>query len=303
MAKKSADKESLVKEALLTIARAEGPLRLTGKGPNPAVVMPKTDKAVVAQLRDPSDPLIWESGKDAEPRVGLTAAGFRMVVGDLADENVGSVARGVAERLDMEVRINFLEECVAEYPMSAVELEPLLGDAVKRRGAARESGLQRERELAERRRLNEAALERCLAHAKSLRTGRIDELRGLLVAVGGTVPDSPMPVPNGSAPPEPVTDEDRDFRRDVAERLVSSWRDAVRYDKADASEYLEAAIENLGAMRRIGEVGESIPFDAIFHADVPGLPTGERVRVTRSGWQLELDHGEYYVIEKALVAT
>ena len=167
--------------------------------------------------------------------------------------------------------------------MSAVELEPLLGDAVKRRGAARESGLQRERELAERRRLNEAALERCLAHAKRLRTGRIDELRGLLVAAGGTVPDSPMPVPNGSAPPEPVTDEDRDFRRDVAERLVSSWRDAVRYDKIEATGFLETAIGNVGAMRRIGDDGETVPFDREFHADAPGLSPKDPAKVTRSG--------------------
>jgi hypothetical protein len=168
-----------------------------------------------------------------------------------------------------------------------------------------------ERRRAERAEASRAALERCTAHLTALRTGRVEELKQLLLAAGGSVPETipprpvspPEPVPGPPrAPVRPATDEDHDFRRDVAERLVSSWRDAVTMKKDEARRFLETALDNIGGLRRVGDEGEQVPFDGALHEHVPGVFTDHPVRVTRSGWALEDGEGREYVIQKAQVA-
>jgi len=236
-------------------------------------------------------------------RASLTPAGFALVRARLVEEKVGPVARLIAEGLPTEQQIEFIQAQLANHPTSALELEPLLKAAVQRLTAETERRVLAERKSMELRAASRAALTRCLEQLDQLGRARVEELRELLLTAGGTLPDEQPVSDHRSAPQsKPVTDDDRDFRRDVAERLVSSWRDAVRYNKIEAKGYLETAIGNVGAMRRIGDEGETVSFDRESHADAPGLSPKDRVKVTRSGWRLDIDEDRYYVIEKAIVA-
>lgn len=315
MAKRAAattNPDELVKQALLKIATADGPVRLSGKGDPAALFVSAAgaNKTAIERLKDQSNPLVSEVGAGKSLAVKLTAAGLAMVADAMPEEKVGSAAKEFAEALPLDEQVKFLGEFLPKVPAAAPALEPLLADAVKKQAAEREARVAAERKRAERLATSEAALQRCLDHLKQLRTGRLDELKELYLAAGGSEAEVARPQTTAPAvqtvapqrkPAEPLTEDDRDFRRDVAERLVFSWRDAMNMNKNEARQFLETALDNISGMRRVGEEGEQVPFDGACHADVPGLSTGHPVRVSRSGWAVEDGDGREYVILKAQV--
>lgn len=309
MAKKadsSKPKDELVRSALLTVAGTAGPMRLSGKAGEPPTLFPSAsgaNKAAIEALTDPARPLISVSGPAKNSTIALTAAGFSLIAEALPDERVGAIAGQIVESLPAEEQVSFLEDLLPKFPTTAPDLEPVLARAVERKQIEAAERVEAERRRAERMEASRAALERCMAHLKALQAGRVKELTELLLAAGGTVPKSPpAPLPSQNLPPKPSSDEDRDFRRDVAERLVSSWRDAVNMKKDEARRFLETALDNISGLRRMGEEGDEVQFDASVHENIPGLSIGHLVRVTRSGWALEEDDGREYVIQKAQVA-
>jgi hypothetical protein len=299
-------KDVLVRSALLTVAGAAGPLRLSGKAGEPPALFPSAsgaNKSAIETLTDPARPLISVTSPAKNATITLTATGFSLIAESLPDDRVGEIAKRIAESLPAEEQVSFLEDLLSRIPIAAPDLEPLLARAVERKEAETAERVEAERKRAERREASRAALERCMVHLKALQTGRVKELTELLLAAGGAVPKlPPEPPPPEELPPKPSSEEDRDFRRDVAERLVSSWRDAVSMRKDEARRFLETALDNISGLRRLGEEGDEVQFDGSIHEDIPGLPTGHLVRVTRSGWSLEEEGDREYVIQKAQVA-
>jgi hypothetical protein len=313
VAKKAAttvDTDDVVSKALVTLATAEGPMRLVGKGEHPALFPSAAgaNKAALERIKEPNRPLIVEVGSGRTAVAQFTPAGFEFVASRLPEEQVGQAALKFARTLQSEEQVDFLQTFLPRFPQAAPELAPLLAEAVSRQNAEVQARIESERRRAERAETVRAAFERCMANLNALRSSRIEELQQLLIAAGGNVPVAHPEQTQGTKPstrppaPSPDSDEDRDFRRDMAERLVSSWRDAVTLKKEEAKQFLETALENISGIRRIGEVGDQVPFDGALHENIPGVFTNHPVRVTRSGWALEEADDREYVIQKAQVS-
>lgn len=129
MAKKAAvNTDELVKQALVSLATAETPMRLVGKGDHPPLLAgtPAANKDVLARLKDDAAPLIAESGTAKKATVSLTAAGFALVAGAIPEEKVGPAARAIAKALPLAERVAFLQEIVRRTPPAAAELLPVI---------------------------------------------------------------------------------------------------------------------------------------------------------------------------------
>lgn len=314
MAKKPAvDTDTLVTEALLKVAAADTPPRLAGKGDTPALFPGKTgvNKTVLDALLTASGPLVSVSGKGADEAVRLTRSGFERVAGQLPEDRVGAVAKALAAGLPTAERVAFLQDVVSRNPVAAAELQGEYESAVAAEKAEAEARLKESEARRAREERAKQAMVRWLELDGQRKQQRIStllaELRaeGWVESAGGTAPVAPLPPPPAAERRDrvsPTTREDADFRRDLAERLVSSWRDAVQYRKDEARGFLETAMDNLVGLKRVGEEGDEVPFDGAVHEAFPGVFTDHPVRVTRSGWALEEDADREYVIQKAQVA-
>jgi hypothetical protein len=302
--------DELVTKALLTLAAADGPVRLSGKGDPPALFpsATKASKDALARLQDEGHPLLVVVGSGKTATVRLTAAGFRHVLPHLPEETVGGSAKALAAELPPGERVEFLNEVVRRTPPAAPELLPVLEEAVAAEKAEAEA---RAASAARRRQAEEAtrqALDRWNRLLAERQAHRVAALRRELEAEGETVGEhvgaSPTPqVPTPAAPlPRPESAEDVGFRRQVARRLVSSWLEAVEGRKEEARRFLETAIGNVSGLRQVGEPGERVTFDGAYHEGGAGLFTGTPVRVVRPGWVLEEEDDREYPVLKALVA-
>lgn len=310
MAKKAAENtEELVKQSLVKLATADTPLRLLGRGDHPALLAgtAAANRAVLARLKDEAAPLVVETGTGRSASVRLTSGGFSHVAAALPEEKVGPVARTIAESLPLAERVAFLQDIVRRTPPAAAELLPVIESAAADEKAAAEARLkaaaaQRERDAA-----TLEAIKRWEAVIVARKAARIAALQQELAAEGAEpvvakTEETTAPRPVATRPPvEPQSEDDRDFRRDVAERLVSSWRDAVNMRKDEARRFLETALDNISGLRRVGEEGDSVGFDGALHENIPGVFADQPVKVTRNGWALEIDDDREFVIQKAQV--
>jgi len=308
VAKKAVEStDEAVKRALLAIAESETPLRLTGKGEHPPVFA-KANKDAIAVLTDANKPLVAETGSGKAAKVSITPAGFSFIADALPEEKVGAAARAIAEALPHDEQIAFIEGVLPKVPHAAAGLEPLLAEAVRKQKEESDAKIASEKKRAERAEVTRAAVQRCLDHLDQLKAANIAQLTGMLLAAGGKVPTHSEGSSQTSSKKEeklvvePATKEDHNFRRDVAERLVSSWRDAANMKKAEVQGFLETALDNISGLRRIGEEGENVAFDGALHESIAGVFTDHPVKITRSGWALEEDDDREYVIQKAQVA-
>jgi len=305
-AKATTNPDDLVKQALLKIALADGPVRLSGKGED--AVFSSTagaNKEAIARLKEEGQPLIVERGEGKAQTVALTPAGFERVVDAIPAEKVVSVVSGLADNLGPSARVTFLQELVRKTPQVISGLVPLLEAAMTAEKTASETRAKE----AEKQRATEAASLAALEQWKLLlqerKRQRIDALKQELAAEGvepeertpqpPTKPTKPAP---SLAPPDA---EDVGFRRNVARRLVSSWVDAWDANKPDAREFLESAIWNVSGFRLVGEIGQRLSFDGRYHEGGPGLFTNDVVRIVRPGWVLEEADDHEYVVLKAQV--
>ncbi len=99
---------------------------------------------------------------------------------------------------------------------------------------------------------------------------------------------------------EPKTEDEKDFRRDVADQLTAAWRDACDAGKDEGREYLEAAIWNIRGMKQLARWGVRSPSTGCSTRARTRCFTGDAARVVRPGWSLSIDD-ENYVPLKALV--
>jgi hypothetical protein len=308
--KSAVDIEALVKEALLKIANASNPLRLTGKGED--VVFSSTssaNKEAISRLKNETLPLLSENGSGKSATVSLTTAGFERIVDALTSEKLFEVVSKLSEKLTPFARVVFLQDLVHKSPQSIAGLVPLLEAATTAEKKEAEARLKE----AEKQRVAEAAslaaLEMWKALLQERKKQRIDTLKRELAAEGEEVemvlPLQPK-VPSKEAPKSaplqfPEDEEDTSFRRNVARRLVSSWMEAWEKNKVDAREFLESAIWNISGFRPIGEIGQRLSFDGHYHEGSAGLFTGDIVKIIRPGWLLEEANDSEYVVLKAQV--
>jgi hypothetical protein len=290
--------DELVSEALLKLATADGPRRLTGKG-EPQALFASTGgaaKQAIERLRYETDPLVTAVGEGKSAPVRLTPAGFRRIVQQLPEESVGAAAKAIAAGLPIAERVEFLNEIIGRAPTAAPELLPVYEAAVAAEAAeaeARRAAAARRREREE---ASREALERWLRLTTQRKQQRIDALLTELAAEGWRAPAGPAPPATAQPHPRPQSREDASFRREVAGRLVSAWLESYRLNKPEGRLFLETAMGNVSVLRQIGEEGERLPYDGKYHeADSP-VPAGGPVRVVRPGWVLEEEDGEYRLV-------
>src|SRR5262249_49207555 len=143
------------------------------------------------------------TGPAKSSTIVLTAAGFARIAGSIPEENVGSVAKAVAESLPATELVGFLQGILPKVPTAAPELEPLLANAVRRQEVEAAERVAAERERAERLEASRAAFQRCMDHLARLQAARVGELTEMLLAAGGTVPEQP------ETPPQPLPQGER----------------------------------------------------------------------------------------------
>ena len=300
--------DDTVVQALVKLALAEAPMRLSGRGDHPALFPTATggNKAAIDRCRDGADPLLVDVGAGKSEYVRLTAAGFLLALPHLPADRVGAAATDLSAVLPAAQRAEFLNEIIRRTPAAAGELLPAFEAAVAAEKGETEARLA---EAAERRESDEVtrqALTRWLELLDELKRQRVAALRRELEAE--SVP--PAGPPDLSGPPPlarlvfpplaPATTEDVSFRREMARRVVSAWIDAWDADKADAREFLGTAIWNMTGFLPIGEAGGELAFDEATQEGPDGLDPGDPVRVVRPGWALEED-GREYVVARAVV--
>ncbi|MBP3954046.1 hypothetical protein J8F10_01875 [Gemmata sp. G18] len=259
--------------------------------------------AAIERCLDANRPLL----KQHKDGATLTGAGFEEVAATLSEEQVAPLAKSVAGGLPISEQADFLQGVIGRTPLAAAELNPLLEEAIAAEQASRQA---REEEAAKRRAAEEAslkALERAQKLIAERQQARVAELLRLL-EIEGQKPPEPAPRPTSVEPaPQPKsvstvpeTAEDKDFRRDVAAQLASSWRATWEMNKPDAREFLESAMWNISGFKLVGEVGQRVAYSGRTHESVAGVFGGDQVKVVRPGWALDEDAGEFVVL-KAVV--
>ncbi len=309
-AKAAVNPDELVKKALLKIAMADGPVRLSGKGEDAVFSSAAgANKAAIASLKNEVGPLIVESGEGKSQTVALTPAGFERVADAIPSEKIVSVVSRLAENLAPSARVMFLQELVQKTPQAISGLVPLLEAAM----TAEKTESETRAKEAEKQRATEAAsllaLEKWKLLLQERKRQRIDALKQELAAEraeheehAALQPTENKKLASITTPSLAPTDaDDIGFQRNVARRLVSSWVDAWDANKPDAREFLESAIWNVSGFRLVGEVGQRLSFDGRYHEGGPGLFTNDVVRVVRPGWVLEEANDHEYVVLKAQV--
>jgi hypothetical protein len=283
--------DDLVKNALRTVATTRGPMRLTGKGGDPPALFASAsgaNKDAIAILKADEKPLIAID----DSAITLTPAGFGRVADSIPEEQLGAAARAVATGMNAAERVEFLNDIVRRTPTATAELLPVLKDAEKQQKIDDEAEVAAARKRKEREEASLAALEEWKATVARVQARRVETLKQLFAAEGVAVPDPPRKPGAHEPPPEkPRTAEDRDFRRDVVERLVSAWLYHLRQNNQEVATAFERALRAISGVVRVGEAGNEVAFDGRIHECERGVSDGAPVRVVRPGWVFEDDRG------------
>lgn len=96
---------------------------------------------------------------------------------------------------------------------------------------------------------------------------------------------------------EPDNEAERDFHRELAQELVFAWEDADPPTKEGLARVMLAM-----GLRRIGEAGETVPFDGLHHATKDDLLPGETAHVVVPGWRL-MRGARSWMLGKATVSA
>ncbi|HEV3386271.1 MAG TPA: hypothetical protein VG097_15730 [Gemmata sp.] len=305
------DIDALVKQSLLKIANASGPLRLSGKGEDAVFsTTAGANKEAIARLKDLALPLVIQNGSGKTATVALTAAGIERVAATLSSEKLVEVVSSLSGNLPPSAQVAYLQELVGKTPQAVTGLVPLLESAMAIEKSEAEARLKEAEKQREAEAASLAALEQWKKLLHERKKHRIDALRHELASEGAEVEEPELPRPQKPMKQEsaypllplPNGKEDVDFRRNVARRLVSSWLDAWDKNKPEAREFLESAIWNISGFKPIGEIGQRLSFDGRYHEGGSGLFMGDVVQIARPGWLLEEADDCEYVVLKAQVS-
>ena len=265
-----------------------------------------TDAAIKSCL-DENRPLLVKTGTGG----ALTATGFELAAAEVAEEEVGPLAKTVATGIPLAEREAFIQGVIGRTPHAAAELTPLLAEIVSAAKAEAEAKIIADAKWKKANDEAQAALDRAKALLVESAQQRRDALRRQYEALGGDPADLPEPKskpkeiaerparPTGGVP-VPQTEEEKDFRRYETERLAAAWRDAWVAGKDEGRDFLETAMWNIRGLHMIGEVGLKATFDGRLHECDSAVSIGAPVQVVRPGWLLKIDD-ENYVALKAVV--
>lgn len=283
---------------VVEVLAAECELKVSGKGGLFASAK-GANAAVYARCFDADQPLLAVSKVGKSEIARVTPTGFLEAAPRLEADRVGAAAKAVAAGIPATERVAFLNDVAAKVPAALADLLPLLEAAVAAEKTEREAEADRRAKHRAREAANLAALDRWKALIEAQRQARIDALREALAAEGVKGEEPPPQV----APKrrEPETKADLSFRRDVANQLVSSWRETWNPDRPDVRDFLESAMWNIRGFELIGEAGAETAFDGRYHDGPAGLFTGDPIRVVRPGWLLKEGEDGEYVALKATV--
>jgi hypothetical protein len=299
--------DALVTNALLTLATADAPRRLVGKGDHPALLTGKTgaNKDALDRIQDAANPLAVAEGKAKTETARLTAAGFRTVLPHLPEDRVGPAAKALAGTLPTAERVAFLQDVVSRTPVASAELLPEYEAAVAAEKAEAEARAKEAEARREREERAKQAMVRWLELGEQRKKQRVEALLAELKAEGWAEAgggNGPVVPPPPRPPLAPATPEEKGFRREVIRRLAAQWREAVEDRRDEPARFMEAGIGNVRGVRQIGAAGEATKFDGEFHEADEGVSTGAPVRVERPGWLIDEDDDRQHVILKAKVS-
>jgi hypothetical protein len=303
--KTAASVGDLVRAALLKVAEATGEVKLSGKDGGVFGSTAGANKDAIAECLSAEKPLLSVIRTEGKAQyVRLTPAGFERIAGDLADEQAGAVARGVADALPLGARIEFTQDAIRRTPFAAAELTPILETAIEAEKAEHETRVAAATKRKAAEDAAKQALERALHLIDARRRNRLDALKREWEAEGesaSALPQHDVPTkPSRPNAAEPTTDDDKHFRRDVAQQLAAAWRAAWEAQKHEGRDYLESALWNISGLRLIGKPDEQVTYNGREHDSVPGVGQGDAVRIVRPGWALEEDAGEFVVLKAAI---
>ncbi len=304
----------LVRAALLKVAEATEDVKLTGKDGGLFPSAAGANKDAIAECVNAEKPLLAVVRTEGKSQfVSLTPLGFERVAGELAEDRVGLVAKKVALALPAGSRVEFIQDAIRRTPLVATELTPLLEEAVAAERAEHEARIAAAAKRHAAEEASRTALERAIQLLDERRRNRLDALKREWEVEGERASDlpeltpkekfvTPGPAPRGGSGAEPATDEDKNFRRDVARQLAAAWRAAWDAKKDDVRDYLESAMWNVSGLRLIGEPAQRVAYSGREHDSLPGVGTGDPVRIVRPGWALDEPAGEFVVL-KAVIET
>ena len=328
MAKKAAtpkaiDLDAEVKKALLTIATADGPMRFAKKaGGNPSLFAGPGGaeaKRVIPACTTGDDPLTKIVGKDKEEKIALTLAGVTKVFdtllasnppaptlirvlddvmnglpdADRAEKLSGFVKRG-ALKMPAEARIEYLRDESRLGLIPAEQLDELLTSAEAEAAEAR-------REAARKKKAADEEYLRCLEVAKQSilreQQGEVELLKELLKMAGWTAElDRFEPI----TLPFPTDGNVNELRQAYADIIAGIWYHNASRGNRELEQGFRNVLRNVGNIAMVGDPGEEVAFEPVYHECKSGGVTGQPMRVVYSGWVLNEAGGEY-VIRKAIV--
>ncbi len=297
--------ESVVLRILEAIAGApDGELKLLGKDEPAPLLASKAgpNKVVYEQLTTTG--VIVTRTENKKDYAKLTALGFEKVAAKLTPEILGPAASRVADQLPLSERVEFLNGIVRQNPAASADLSVLLEETIAAEAMEQAARLAAKAKIVAQEEVTRKGLIEWQRLLDVRRAARIEAMKKEFALEGQTVDVPNQDVKSRTTPtplPPAATEDEKDFRRQVARRLVSSWLEAVDGGKAEAREFLEAAIWNIDGLRQIGEPDEATKFDGLYHEGIADVFTGDAVKIARFGWILDEADDKEYVVLKAAV--
>lgn len=309
--KAPAPTEQLVLHALRLAASSAGTAKWAGK----------TAKALFNEKEENTPAAVEECTKPGAALLEKVGECGRLTPGGFARTLAGATAAEAAERVlefagtltapDREALKSALESRTSapDGELYSAAVNALDAEAERQAGeraaAAARAQLERYRQAVGVKKQAVTRLERDLAFCRKEAAGLEKLVADLEAATPPPEPEvTPLPRDTGGRPEPrplvPATPEEKDFRRNVARRLVSSWLESIRLNKAEGRRFLEVAVGNIDGLEQIEDEGQRVAFTGAYHRCETGVSTGAPVTVVRPGWRLREDDGEY-VIEQALV--
>jgi hypothetical protein len=275
----------LVLAALETALEHEGECRLLTAGKQKGLLPGGRATAAKTQAMDKClDPeLGLFTIREVEEGKGKSASKVRYVTITRRGIELLLMRRTPAERHEL------LEKCANPHKELAQEaLLNVVEEELKRIESQREALDNRSTEL--RQVIKKPASDQLAALDRARRDldRQFEELQrltsGMNVPANGTVPPGPRERPPR---PDPASEGDIEFQQHLCHQLVFAWQDNA---DPEARAVLEPAMLNAG-LERVGEVGETVPFDNRDHRTASNLLPGEPARIIEPGWQLVSQRG------------
>jgi hypothetical protein len=286
----------LTRDALKTAIGSEKPIPLKKVGRTAGLTPGGKDTAAKmaarAQCLDTRLGLFEKTGgSDDNPLLRITPAGVESLLADSEPD----------ERTELQAKAAEPFKAVIDAALTKLATDELKEIGERRAALDRQSSELRA-QLSGMWKEQLAAVERAVTELRK----QEEDIRAQMAADKGKgtddTPEPPETEPDGRIKrPKPETDGDIDFQRDLCRELALVWEDTPEPDVRDA---LERVMLNAG-LEQVGEVGESVGFDASQHKLASGsvvLP-GQPVKVVEPGWVFRSPRGVLQIVKSKVASA